>query len=292
MPEACIHLSAGEASAEIALIGAEPLVWRVGGRDLLWSGDPEHWGFRAPILFPLVGASRRGVIRVDGGDYPMPQHAFARHSLFTLVEQGPDWARLRLADSDETRSAYPFRFRLDVVVTLAPASLELVFEVTNAGAASMPYALGFHPAHPWPFDACGREGHRIEFETAERPAVPEVAPGGLLARTHRAVPLDGRTLPLDPELFTEALVFLEAQSRAMSFVSPSGAAIRMDTERFPHLAIWTKPTAPFLSLECWTGHADFADAAGELEERASMIVLPAGETRRHAVTLVWLATPA
>ena len=154
----------------------------------------------------------------------------------------------------------------------------------------MPYALGFHPAFRWPFDAAIRADHVVTFDQPERADVPEVAPGGLLARTTRAIPLDGRTLPLDPALFTEALVFLDATSPGFSFESPTGAAIRMEMDDFPHLAIWTKPTAPFLSLECWTGHADFADADGELADRASMRRLAPGGVAQHRTTLVW--TPA
>lgn len=149
----------------------------------------------------------------------------------------------------------------------------------------MPYALGFHPAFPWPFSATGREGHAVAFEAPERPLVPEVAAGGLLSRESRAIPLEGERLPLSPDLFKEALVFLDAASRSIAFEGPDGAAIVLDTQDFPHLAVWTRPTAPFLSLECWTGHADWADAEGELSQRASMIVLAPGESRRHAATL-------
>lgn len=282
-----VRLTAGEASAAIALRGAEPISWRVGGRELLWHGDPAHWGFRAPILFPVVGASAGGAIRVDGETYPMPQHGFARHAAFALVESAGDSARFRLAESEETLRHYPFRFMLDVTVSLAPAALALAFAVTNAGDGTMPYGLGFHPAFPWPFDGTGREGHQVTFEAAERADVPEVAAGGLLARTGRAVPLAGRALPLSPELFTEALVFLDARSRSFAFEAPSGRAIEMAVEAFPHLAVWTKPTAPFLSLEAWTAHADWEGAEGDLASRPSMALLAPGEAGRHAVTMSW-----
>jgi galactose mutarotase-like enzyme len=127
----------------------------------------------------------------------------------------------------------------------------------------------------------------VVFEAEENAAVPEVAAGGLLARARRSVPLDGRILPLDPALFSEALVFLDARSRALSFEAADGAAIAMELEHFPHLAVWSRPTAPFLSLEAWTGHADWEDAQGELAERASMIRLGPGETGRHHVRLSW-----
>ena len=279
------------AAATFALRGAEPMAWRARGRDLLWHGDPAHWDFRAPILFPLVGASRDGVVRVGGRDFPMPQHGFARRAVFRAVEVAGDRALLRLEDDAASLAAYPFPFRLDVAVTLGAATLRLDWTVANPGHEPMPYALGFHPAFPWPFAARNRAGHAVLFEKPERAEVPDVAPGGLLARTRRPVPMEGRNLPLSPDLFTEALVFLDAESRRMAFAGPDGAAIALETEGFPHLAVWTRPTAPFLSLECWTGHADWADAEGDLASRGSMIVLPAGASRRHAATLVFESAP-
>jgi galactose mutarotase-like enzyme len=287
-----VRLSAGDASLDLAPLGAEPTRWQVGGRDLLWSGDPEHWGFRAPILFPVVGASAGGALTVGGLRYPMPQHGFARRAHFEVIADSASAARLRLTDGEGTRGSYPFPFVLDVTCKLDPAAFSLAFEVTNTGETPMPYALGFHPAFLWPFDAPDRSGHRVVFDAPESDLVPEVAPGGLLARRTRAIPLAGRELPLDPDLFSEALVFLDARSRGFSLVSPTGGAIRMETDGFPHLAVWTRPTAPFLSLECWTGHADWEDAAGELVERASMRVLAPGESGRHAVTVSALGAPA
>lgn len=280
-----IALAAGNARASVSLTGAEPVAWSVAGRELLWSGEPEHWAYRAPILFPVVGASRDGVVRVGGHAYPMPQHGFARTTPFTLVEERPNETRLRLSGTSETRTHYPFAFRLDVTTTLTPESLALVFEVTNTGTKALPYAIGFHPAFHWPFDSASREGHRVEFEHAEEPSLPVIASGGVIGRAMRPVPLRGRELALDPGLFDEALCFLNARSRALRFVAPSGAAIVMEVDNFPHLALWTKPTAPFLSLEAWSGHAEFEDSSGELQERPSITLLGPGTTGRHAATL-------
>ncbi len=71
----------------------------------------------------------------------------------------------------------------------------------------------------------------------------------------------------------------------MRFVSPSGRAIAMRMEDFPHLAVWTKPTAPFLSLEAWTGHADWAGFEGNLENRDSQRLLAPGASARHGIAL-------
>ncbi|GJD97195.1 aldose 1-epimerase family protein [Methylobacterium iners] len=280
--------SADGTRAVIACEGAEPVSWQVGGREYLWSGDPAHWNRHAPWLFPVVGASAEGMVRVAGKSYPMAQHGFARDLPFTVVAREADRATFRLADSEGTKAHYPFPFRLDITARVSPASLAFEIVVANPGDAALPYALGFHPAFPWPFAGGERRasgGHAVAFEHPERPSAPEVGPGGLLLRTERPIPLDGTVLPLDPEIFTEALVFREARSRWMRFTGPEGRAIRMDVADFPHLAVWTKPTAPFLSLECWTGHADWAGFAGELAERDAQRLLAPGTEARHGVTL-------
>ncbi|MGY2052120.1 aldose 1-epimerase family protein [Methylobacterium sp. JK268] len=283
-----VEIRSGETLARIALAGAEPVSWQVAGREYLWGGDPEHWNRHAPWLFPVVGASAGGEIAVAGRRYPMAQHGFARDSRFALVERAADSVTLRLTESPDTLARYPFPFRLDITARVRPSELAFTCAVTNTGTTPLPYGLGFHPAFPWPFAGGERRaggGYAVRFEAAERPSVPEVGPGGLLVRQERPVPLDGDTLPLDPAMFTEALVFLQARSRWMRFVAPSGAAIRLEAEDFPHLAVWTKPTAPFLSLECWTGHADWAGFAGDLAARDSQRLLAPGAGARHGVVL-------
>ncbi|WP_336485684.1 aldose 1-epimerase family protein [Methylobacterium nigriterrae] len=274
--------------AALALRGAEPISWQVGGREYLWSGDPEHWNRQAPWLFPVVGASSGGVVRVEGREFPMAQHGFARDLRFRAVAHDDTSATLRLEDGPETRTHYPFAFRLDITARVRPAGLDLAVEIGNPGEVPLPYAVGFHPAFPWPFAGGTRAaggGYAVVFEEPERPMVPEVGEGGLLARAERPVPLEGDTLALDPELFTEALVFRNARSRWLKFTGPGNGTIHVLVDDFPHLAIWTKPTAPFLSLECWTGHADWVGFAGELSERDSQRSLPPGAVARHGVRL-------
>lgn len=284
-----IALTAGDGTrAAIALTGAEPVSWQVGGEEYLWSGDSEHWNRHAPWLFPVVGASSGGTVRVGGRNYPMAQHGFARDLPFAILAQGADTVTLRLEDGPDTRAYYPFPFRLDITARVRSAGLDFAIAVANTGETDLPYALGFHPAFPWPFAGGTRAaggGYAVVFEAAERASAPEVGPGGLLLREERAIPLRGDTLPLDPAIFTEALVFREARSRTMRFTGPGGRAIGMAVEDFPHLAVWTKPTAPFLSLECWTGHADWAGFSGELSQRDSQRLLPPGAVARHGVRL-------
>jgi hypothetical protein len=135
-----------------------------------------------------------------------------------------------------------------------------------------------------PFAAGSRDGYRIEFESEERAEVPVITPEGLFSQAHRPVPLAGRVLELSDALMAdEALCFLNVRSRWVRLIAPDGAAIRVEMEDFPHVALWSRPGAPFLSIESWTGHGDPHDFAGDIGEKPSMRSLPPGAMARHEI---------
>lgn len=281
-----IELAGGTMRALLCLKGGELRAWSAEGRDLLWPGDPAWWDASAPLLFPVVGWARNGEVRIDGIARPMGVHGFAASRAFRVVERKAASCRLELEDTEETRAAYPFAFRLAVAYTLTDAGLAVAFEVANRGARPMPYALGFHPGFRWPWAPNGRAGHAVHFEEDEATEVPVIAPGGLFSAGRRPVAFDGRRLPLSDEVFAaEALCFLDARSRTLALEAPDGSRIVMETEGFPHLALWSRPAAPFVCLEAWTGHGDPVGFAGELKDKPSMRLLEPGATDRAAVTL-------
>jgi galactose mutarotase-like enzyme len=289
-----IHrLSLGNDRAEVRLAGGELVAWSVAGRDLLWRMDSAVWPGTAPILFPIVGWARNGVISIDGRAYPMGVHGFAAASPFAVVTKEDDAVCLRLADSPATRAVFPFAFRLDVAYRLAAGQLAVTFTVVNTGEEPLPYALGWHPGFAWPFASGRRDQYAIAFDRPERPEVPAITDGGLFSVRRRPVPLAGRHLPLSEELMAnEALCFLEARSRSLRFVAPDGAAIRLELQDFPHIALWSRPPAPFLCIEAWTGHGDPDGFAGDLRDKPSMRLLPPGAVAEHGVRLTFEVSAA
>jgi galactose mutarotase-like enzyme len=282
-----IMLESGDASAAISTLGAEPVAWSVAGRDLLWSGDPAHWARISPVLFPTVGRVRNGELRVDSRAYPMDIHGFAPATGFRVTERSADTARFVLEDNAETRRRYPFAFRLEAAYRLTGDALSTEFRVANPGERSLPFALGFHPGFRWPFGAGGREGYAIEFEAAEDPSVPVITKDGLFSSEKRQVPLTGRLLPLDETVLArEALCFLGARSKHVWLVGPGGA-IRMSSENFSHWALWSRPAAPFVSIEAWTGHGDPDGFEGDITEKPSMRFLAPGAESVHRVEFLW-----
>ncbi|TIM62169.1 MAG: aldose 1-epimerase family protein, partial [Mesorhizobium sp.] len=101
-------------SASIVGQGAEVVSLRdAEGTQLLWQAGPE-WRRHSPVLFPIVGRLKGDQLRHRGKAYPMTQHGFARDRRFAWVEQGPSSCTLVLTDDTETRTRYPFAFRLAI----------------------------------------------------------------------------------------------------------------------------------------------------------------------------------
>ncbi|MGP7985331.1 aldose 1-epimerase family protein [Rhodoblastus sp.] len=282
---ASVEIACGGAAARIALRGAELKSWRVGGKELVWRGDDKFWPESAPILFPVVGWTRDGIV-VAGKRYPLGLHGFARSEDFLLVEQEEDRALLRLRANQRTDALYPFDFHLDVEYIINNNELYILIHVMNEGAGAMPFACGLHPGFNWPLPGAVGD-HVVRFDAEERAEVPVIAPGGLFSARRRPIPLRGRELVLTPELFEEALCFLDARGAGLDFAAPGGPSLRMELENFPHLALWSRPGAPFLCLEAWTGHGDPEDFDGDLFAKPSMRILAPGESARSAARFIW-----
>ena len=280
-----VVLQHGESRVSVALLGAELRSWSVAGRPMLWTPDPQVWPETAPLLFPVVGWTRGGTVKVYGRSYPLGLHGFARTSPFRRVDGGADWIRLRLDSNPETRAVYPFAFTFEVTYRLSEAALRTDIVVVNRDGAAIPYACGLHPGFCWPFAGGNPEDYAVTFEEPERPDVPVISADGLFTRERRSVPLAGRDLPLSQALLAqEALCFLHARSRSLRFVHREGAALEIKLEGFPHIALWSRPAGRYLAIEAWTGHGDLVDSDGDLWRKPSMIALQPGERGSHAAT--------
>jgi|HubBroStandDraft_5_1064220.scaffolds.fasta_scaffold99314_2 galactose mutarotase-like enzyme len=285
MSDSVVIGSSGD-QAEIRHLGGELTVWRVGTRNLLWTADPAIWPKTSPILFPIVGRLREDAIAIGPNRYRMGVHGFAAAAEFTLASKDDDTVCLRLTDTPATRSMFPFSFQLDTLYRLGPRRLDVTFTVTNTGNEPLPYALGWHPGFAWPFSGGRRDEYAVLFDKSERREVPVITSEGLFSSRLRSIPIVGERLPVnDALLANEALCFLEARSRSLRFSAPDGAVIRMELEDFPHIALWSRPPAPFLCIEAWTGHGDPEGFDGDILDKPSMRFLPAGAVAIHAVRL-------
>ena len=63
----------------------------------------------------------------------------------------------------------------------------------------------------------------------------------------------------------------------------------MDFSGFSKAALWTRPGAPFLCLEAWTGYSDPEGFAGDLFEKPAMRALGPGARARHQAVYRYFA---
>jgi galactose mutarotase-like enzyme len=286
-----VTITSGTLTAAINPFGAElSHLHDADGRELMTDADPAFWTGRAPILFPVVGRPYRETIRVDGIEYPMKQHGFARTSMFAVAETAADRARFVLTDSAETRTSYPFAFELALTFTVAGATLTIEACITNCGDTPMPASFGFHPAFAWPLPyGQDRAAHRITFSADEPDRLKEIASDGTIAVATRASPVEGRVLHLTDAMFeTDALVWDHIRSDSVTYGAPAGPQLEIAFPDTPMLGIWTKPGAHYVCVEPWHGIADPEGYTGELRDKPGIFVLAPGADKRIAmsVTLV------
>lgn len=275
-------------SAAINPFGAELSQLRdAHGRELMTDADPAFWTGRAPILFPIVGAVNGDVLRIDGRQYPIKKHGFARRSRFEVIEQGESRAAFRLRDSDETRASYPFAFELVVAFALDDATLSIAATLTNPGDRPLPAQFGFHPAFAWPLPyGQDRAAHAVTFAADEPGGIRQLSDAGLILAADRPSPLDGRDLRLRDDLFeADALIWNRPHSQAVRYGAGEGPSLAIAFPDTPGLGIWTKPGAHFVCIEPWHGIADPQGFTGEFRDKPGVFTVAPGGTKRIAMSV-------
>jgi galactose mutarotase-like enzyme len=250
------------------------------GHELIWQAGPQ-WPRHAPLLFPIVGRLKNDELIHRGRAYPMKQHGFARDQRFQWVERGPGSCALVLTDNAETRSRYPFAFRLTVTFSLTSSGLEVRLEVANTGEEALPASIGAHPAFNWPLlGGIEKQAYRLTFPDDE-PAPIRRLRDGLLRMQPEPTPIQGKTLALSERLFDDDAVILDqARSSSVRYAAHHGPSIEISWDGFRELGVWSKPRgAPFLCIEPWHGHASPEDFDGEFATKPGVMQIARGDRR-------------
>lgn len=260
----------------IKSLGAELCSLTVDSREIIWPGNEQWWPRHSPVLFPLIGKSRGDQIHIDGKDYAMAQHGFARDMEFLLDETKSTASTIGfvLYDSGESLQKFPFPFELHLNYTLLKNGVHLHYKVFNPGNRPLPFALGAHPAFILP--ETGFKDLALNFseiETGER----HLLKNGLFnGETHRMG--EGLRLILNESQFeSDAIVFKGIKSRKVQLTGPE-YNLEMQFGGFTDFGIWTKQgCSDFLCLEPWYGFADSTKGPIPLEKRPGIHLLESGQ---------------
>lgn len=264
------------------------------GKELLWQGDPKFWSGQAPVLFPIVGAMRENKGIIENNWYEMPQHGFARHMEFEVLENTEDKLCLGLKANEKTLSQYPYSFLFKVTYTLCEKGLETAFYVENTGDIPMYFAVGGHPGFNVPIeDNESFEDYRLEFEMEENQVCPQIDMAQrLIDFPKKKLKLENeKVIPLSRELFAnDALVFENLNSNRVRLISgKSGRGVEMDFKGFPMLGVWSPSgNGPMVALEPWMGCATGTDESDDFTEKRHMCCLQPGESKALAFTVYYI----
>jgi len=261
--------------------------------DYLWSGNPEFWGRTSPVLFPIVGRVAEGKYLVDGKEFQLPQHGFARDMDFEIVNQSDKEILFRLVATEETKQVYPFDFELKIGYVLEGDTVAVSWEVTNRGDVTMPFSIGAHPAF-----MAGPELDDYSLQMKDLAGVETYVfdnKTGLIDLLAGKVEIIENLpfLPLSKDLFEEyPTLILEGESEIMLRSYTHDREVEIAFDGFPYVGIWSpintkNEVAPFICIEPWYGVADTKSTPSELSEKVGIQLLEARQTFTASYTMTF-----
>lgn len=262
-----LRISVSNQGAEL-----QEVINKKNNKNILWIGNSDFWGRKAPVLFPIVGKLKDNIYYVDGKKYSLPQHGFARDCAFEIKSVSPFSCVFILKSATETKEVYPFDFELEIEYLLQENELVTSYKVRNIDSRNMYFSIGAHPG--FSIDPDTFSNYSLHFEKGENLNRFKLE-NGLLTKDTEHIPLENQELKLNYSLFKEdALVFKNMQSNSISLLNSNGEKeFTFHAKYFPFYGIWTKEHAPFICLEPWHGIADSVNTTQLLSEKEGIIEL-------------------
>ena len=240
------------------------------GKEMLWHGDPQFWGRKSPVLFPVVGKYKNGKTTYNGKEYALGQHGFARDSEFALVEQNDSKLVFALESNEDSLTKYPFKFRLICSFELKNDTIIVGWKVENTDDRTIYFSIGAHPAF-----YCEKSKTVLSMN-AENLKYSLVNSDGLYTPEKYDVE---SSFVLHDNIFDKDALIIE--NSGVTEVTLADMDKKYLTMKFtaPLFGIWspTKKNAPFVCIEPWYGRCDSADFDGDITEREWGNSLSVGE---------------
>ncbi|EHN0470374.1 aldose 1-epimerase family protein [Listeria monocytogenes] len=244
------------------------------GLEYLWNADSKFWGRHSPVLFPTVGRLVDDTYLVDGKQYHLGQHGFARDHSFQVIEQTENSVRFELDADEDSLAIYPYKFKLSIIYTIEKNTVAVSYEVENTDNKRIYFSIGAHPAFHLPLtDGTTFEDYYLDFGTEENLETLCLEGPYRSGEIKKIVDEPARYLPLSYDLFkNDALIFEALKQKEMTIKSDKTPHfVKVSFPEFPFVGVWTaKPGTPFLCIEPWYGIADGAGESVELRDKAGI----------------------
>lgn len=260
-------------------LGAELVSLRKNNEDYeyMWSGDERYWTGRSPVLFPIVGSVHNEKTIIEGKEFQLKNHGFARRSEFELVEEAENKHIYELKYNDATMAMYPYKFVLRLIYLLEGTSVKITYEVKSVDDKPIYFQLGTHPGFMCPFDAAHQlTDYYLEFSQQETLTRYFASKQNLIIHDKQAQILTADSiLPLSAETFYDgALIFRDIRSSSLTLKNRLNERfVCLSWENFPYLGVWQPKDAPFLCLEPWHGLGNTDNSNVEFKYKEQIVEL-------------------
>ena len=233
----------------------------------------------------MIGTLKDGKTLINGSEYKITKHGFARDLEFTPEDFNGSSAMFSLVQNDYTKAMYPFDFKFTVRYTVKADGITVTYRVKNNSDTDMPFCIGAHPAFATPGDMTD---YQLEFPKIETAAVPNYnLTTGLHEENNRRELMNEATeLPLSHEMFYKDVCYFDRiRSRQVQLLNKENVGVRVDFPDFTSLGVWQAKDAPFLCIEPWCGSADFDDCTGVFAEKRGIEILAPGAEKPFTYTI-------
>lgn len=239
------------------------------GREYLWQAGPE-WPRHSPVLFPIVCSVNNETYRVDGQEYHLPRHGFARDKDFTLISQTEEKVTFALHESEETLKVYPYHFNLAITYRLENNKVHVIWHVENTDSREIHFQIGGHPAFNLPG---GKTEGVIKLDNEDAMDVLKSYSDGSHDMIEIPLDADMGIMEITENFFRNDSVKIHKSQthRAMLMDTNGDPAVTVDYKT-PVCAFWNPygKKAPFVCIEPWYGVGDPRGFSGEFKDKPLM----------------------
>ena len=233
------------------------------GNEYIWTAE-DVWKRHAPLLFPFVCNTKSKKYTVNGREYALSNHGFARDTDFMKVSAEDNRVILSISSDEATKAKYPFDFDFSVIYALEGNKLTVSMKAENTGNADMPFFVGGHPGFLCPFE-CDKDSSFEDYDVVyEKNETITQDDFGVTVLDN------GNRVPVSRELFKND-VFLKDKpaSSWVSLVSrKSGKSVRVSYDNSGCIAVWSHydERGHFVCLEPWASAPVYCCDTEELTE--------------------------
>ena len=276
-----VELQNEQLSVVISEKGAElQSIKDANGKEYLWQADPNFWPRHSPILFPIVCSVNNDTYRIEGKEYHLPRHGFARDTEFKLIAQSERKVTFALESSEETKKVYPYDFTLSISYILDDKKIGVIWHVLNTDTQEIHFQIGGHPAFNVPGMKTGENQYgRIRLDNEESLDGLKSYIDGSHEMTEVPVEAEQGIIEFTDNTWrNDSVKIHKSQVHRAELLGPDGEPEVTVDFRTPVIAFWSpfQKNAPFVCIEPWYGLGDPRGFEGEFKDKPLMNHLQPG----------------